>query len=140
LRLVLDTDVIVAALRSPRGASAALLRAIRQGRATMLLSTPLLLEYEAVCQREEHRVAAGLTRTDVASFLDGLAGLAEPVIVHFLWRPQLRDAGDEMVLEAAVNGQAQAIVAFNRRDYGNAPARFGILLLLPRETYRRIGA
>lgn len=104
----------------------------------MLLSTPLLLEYEAVCQREEHRFAAGLTSKDVESFLDGLTGLAEPVTVHFLWRPQLRDAADEMVLEAAVNGQAQAIVGFNHRDYANAPRRFGILLLLPAEAYRRI--
>ena len=138
MRLVLDTDVIVAAVRSPRGASASLSRAVRRGRATMLLSTPLLLEYEAVCQREEHRLAAGLTRKDVESFLDGLAALADPITVHFLWRPQLRDAGDEMVLEAAVNGQAQAIVAFNHRDYRDAPSRFGILLLLPVEAYRRI--
>ena len=138
MRLVLDTDVIVAALRSPRGASAALLRAIRQGRATMLLSTTLLLEHEAVCQREEHRSAAGLTMADVEAFLDGLAVLAEPIVVHFLWRPQLRDPGDEMVLEAAVNGQALAIVAFNHRDYGDAPSRFGISLLLPAEALRRI--
>lgn len=138
MRLVLDTDVVVAALRSPRGASAALLRAIRQGQATMVLSTALLLEYEAVCQREEHRIAAGLTMADVEIFLDGLAFLAEPVTVHFLWRPQLRDAGDEMVLETAVNGQAQAIVAFNHRDYGNAPVRFGVGLLLPREACRRM--
>lgn len=140
MRLVLDTDVIVAALRSPGGASAALLRAIRRGRATMLLSTALLLEHEAVCRREEHRLAAGLSIGDVETFLDGLAALAEPVAVHFLWRPQLRDAGDEMVLEAAVNGQAKAIVAFNHRDYGNAPARFGILLLSPAQAFRRIEA
>jgi putative PIN family toxin of toxin-antitoxin system len=140
MRLVLDTDVIVAALRSPRGASAALQRAVRRDRATMVLSTPLLLEYEAVCQREAHRLAAGLAGADVESFLDGLARLAEPVTVHLLWRPQLRDAADEMVLEAAVNGQAQAIVGFNHRDYGNAPSRFGILLLLPAEAYRRIEA
>jgi putative PIN family toxin of toxin-antitoxin system len=138
MRLVLDTDVIVAALRSPRGASAALLLAVRLGRATLLLSTALMLEYEAVCQREEHRLAAGLTPVDVGRFLDGLAVLAEPVEVYFLWRPQLRDAEDEMVLEAAVNGQAQAIVAFNQRDYGNAPARFGIEMLLPAEAFRRI--
>jgi putative PIN family toxin of toxin-antitoxin system len=138
MRLVLDTDVIVAALRSPGGASAALLRAIRREQATMLLSTALLLEYEAVCQRAEHQLAAGLTTTDIERFLDGLAFLAEPVDVHFQWRPQLRDAGDEMVLETAVNGRAQALVAFNRRDYGGTPARFGIELLLPAEAYRRI--
>ena len=104
----------------------------------MLLSTTLLLEYEAVCLREEHRLAAGLTMADVGAFLDGLVFLAEPVEVHFLWRPQLRDAGDEMVLEAAVNGQAQGIVAFNHRDYGAAPARFGLSLLLPVQAFRRI--
>jgi len=59
--------------------------------------------------------------------------LADPVETHFLWRPQLRDLSDEMVLEAAVNGQAQAIVTFNRRDFGTAPAKFGIEVLLPRE-------
>jgi putative PIN family toxin of toxin-antitoxin system len=138
MRLVLDTDIIVAALRSPRGASAALLRAIARGQATMLLSTTLLLEYDAVCRREEHRVAAGLTMPDVVTVLDGLAVLAEPVAVHFLWRPQLRDAGDEMVLETAVNGQAQAVVAFNHRDYGTALTRFGIELLLPAQALRRI--
>ena len=138
MRLVLNTGVIVAALRSPRGASAALLRAIRQGRATMLLGTALLLEYEAVCRREEHRIAAGLALADVDTFLDGLAVLAEPVAVHFLWRPQLRDPGDEMVLEAAVNGQARAIIAFNHRDYGDAPSRFGVSLLLPAEAIRRL--
>ena len=104
----------------------------------MLLGTALLLEYEAVCQREEHRLAAGLSATDVDQFLDGLAFLAELVEVHFQWRPQLRDAGDEMVLETAVNGQAEAIVAFSRRDYGGTPARFGMEQLLPVEAFRRI--
>jgi PIN domain len=51
--------------------------------------------------------------------------VVEPVETHFMWRPQLRDPADELVLEAAVNGQAGAIVTFNRRDFGTAPARFG---------------
>ena len=84
--------------------------------------------------------SAASKKPGLESFLDGRLGLAEPVTVHFLWRPQLRDAADEMVLEAAVNGQAQAIVAFNHRDYANAPPRFGVLLLFPAEAYRRIGA
>lgn len=65
-------------------------------------------------------------------FINTLIGLAEPVDVHFLWRPQLRDAGDEMVLETAVNGQATALVTFNQRDYGDTPSFFGIQVLLPR--------
>jgi predicted nucleic acid-binding protein len=75
---------------------------------------------------------------DVDSFLNTLIGFAEPVDVHFLWRPQLRDAGDEMVLETAVNGRAEALVTFNQRDYGSVPASFGTEVLLPREALRRI--
>ena len=81
----------------------------------------------------EHRLASGLSQHEVTIFLDAIAALVDPVETHYLWRPQLRDASDEMVLEAAVNGRAQAIVTFNRRDYGNAPAKFGIDVLLPRE-------
>jgi predicted nucleic acid-binding protein len=64
--------------------------------------------------------------------------MVEPVETHFVWRPQLRDPADELVLEAALNGQAAANIAFNRRDFGAAPARFGIDVLTPAETIRRI--
>jgi len=135
---VLDTDVVVAALRSPRGASAAILLAAADGRATLLMSVPLVVEYEATCTLAEHRLAAQLSEGEIAQFLDGLAALAEPVDSHFLWRPQLRDPGDEMVLEAAVNGRADAIVTFNVRDYGGGPAKFGVAVLKPAEALRRI--
>ena len=138
VRVVLDTDVVVAAMRSPRGASAAIVRAARQGRATLLLSMPVALEYEAVCCRAEHRLATGLSDREVKVFLTAVVALAEPVTTHFLWRPQLRDPGDEMVLEAAVNGRADALVTFNVRDFGTAPAQFGVQILLPREAIRRI--
>jgi predicted nucleic acid-binding protein len=65
--------------------------------------------------------------------------MAEPVETHFLRRPQLRDPGDEMVLEVAENGRADALVTFNARDYGTAPSRFGVEILLPREAIARIG-
>jgi putative PIN family toxin of toxin-antitoxin system len=116
--MVLDTDVIVAAMRSPTGASAEILRFIRRDRATLLLSVALALEYEAVCFQAEHRLASGLSEEEVDIFLTAVIAMAEPVATHFLWRPQLRDAGDEMVLEAAVNGRADALVTFNVRDLG----------------------
>lgn len=134
---MLDTDVVVAAMRGPRGASAAILRAARQGRVTLLASVPLALEYEAVVSRAEHRLAAGLTERDVKVFVTAVVAMAEPVITHFLWRPQLRDPGDEMVLEAAVNGGADALATFNVRDYGPVPAQFGVKVLLPREAIER---
>jgi putative PIN family toxin of toxin-antitoxin system len=138
VRFVLDTDVVVAAMRSPTGASAALVRAAREKRATLLLSVPLAVEYEAVCRRAEHQMAARLSLRQVEIFLNGVIAIAEPVHTHFLWRPQLRDPNDEMVLEAAVNGRADAMVTFNVRDYGTAPSKFGVDVLLPRDAIARI--
>jgi predicted nucleic acid-binding protein len=74
----------------------------------------------------------------VDTFVDAVIAMAEPVETHFLWRPQLRDPNDEMVLEVAVNGRADALVTFNLRDFGNVPHRFGVELLLPRAAMARI--
>jgi putative PIN family toxin of toxin-antitoxin system len=138
MRLVLDTDVLAATMRSPRGGSAELLRRIRLGQAVMLLNVPLALEYEAKCMTAEHRLASGLSLAEIALFLDRLISLAEPVQTYYRWRPQLRDPGDEMVLEAAVNGRAGAIVTFNEKDLREARSRFGIEVLRPGEVLRRL--
>jgi putative PIN family toxin of toxin-antitoxin system len=138
MRVVLDTDVVVAAMRSPIGASAEILREVRRGTVIMVASVALALEYEAVCSEAEHQLAAGLSAAEGMIFIDAVIALAEPVKAHFLWRPQLRDPGDEMVLEAAVNGRADALVTFNLRDFGAAPAHFGIEVLLPRDALKRI--
>jgi len=138
VKVVLDTDVVVAGMRSPGGASAEILRKARQGRVTLLVSVPLAVEYEAVCSEIEHRLAAGLSEREVEIFLDAVVAMAEPVKTHFLWRPQLRDPGDEMVLEAAVNGQADLLVTFNVRDFGTVPSRFGIEVMIPRDALERI--
>ena len=138
MSIVADTDVIVAAMRSPTGASAAILRAARQSKLTLLLSVPLAMEYEAVCSRPEHQLASGLSEQEIQTFLDAVIAMAEPVRIHFLWRPQLRDPGDEMVLEAAVNGHSNLLVTFNLADYGTIPAQFGIEILTPREAIKRI--
>ena len=136
----MDTDVVVAAMRSPSGASAELLRRIDRGDCQLLLSVPMLFEYEEVCHRAVHKTAAGLSSGEVSVFLDGLVDMAEPVEAHLTWRPQLRDPDDEMVLEVAVNGQADMIVTFNTKDFGSAPERFGIVALLPRDALKRISA
>lgn len=125
-------------MRSPAGASAALLRAARRGELTFLANVGLALEYESACSRAEHQLAAGLTGAQLRIFLDAVVGMAEPVETHFLWRPLLRDPGDELVLEAAVNGQATCIITFNQRDFGPAPLRFGIEVLSPPAALARI--
>lgn len=114
------------------------MRVARQGRITLLASVPLAMEYEATCSKAEHRLAAGLNEREAGIFVDAVLAMVEPVTTYFLWRPQLRDPGDEMVLEAAVNGRAEALVTFNVRDFGNAPARFGIEVMTPREAIGRM--
>lgn len=123
---MLDTNIVVAAMRSPGGASAALVMAARHDEVTLLGNVALALEYEATCRLAEHGLAAGLDADEVGIFVDAVIAMLEPVETHFLWRPQLRDVGDELVLEAAVNGQANAIVTFNRRDF--APVRDALAL------------
>ncbi len=104
----------------------------------MLLTVALALEYEAICTLAEHRLASGLSASDAALYVDGLIALAEPVRAFFRWRPQLRDPGDELVLEAAVNGQADAIVTFNESHLREARKDFGIEVIRPAEALRRI--
>jgi putative PIN family toxin of toxin-antitoxin system len=128
---VLDTDVMVAALRSPHGASAELLRQVLVGERQIMASVPLFVEYEAVMTRPEHLQAAGATVEDVRNLLDVLAGLVRPVEIHFLWRPQLTDADDDMVLECAANGGAHHLVTFNVEDFAGVAERFGIRPLMP---------
>ena len=140
MRFVLDTNVVVAGLRSPAGASAALLGHALNGAFTLLLSVALALEYEAVCRDPDQRIVSGLSEAEAVTIVTALSAVAEPVATRFLWRPQLRDPADEMVLEAAVNGMAEALVTFNRKDFGRAPARFGIALLSPQEALRKLAS
>ena len=137
MKLVVDTNVVVAAFRSASGASNELLRQAAAGTVTLLCSTALYLEYEAVLNRGEVREATGHSPEDVEAVMNAFAAIAEPIDVHFKTRPVLRDANDEMVLEAASNGDADLIVTHNLRDF--APARtLGIAVATPREVLRRL--
>jgi putative PIN family toxin of toxin-antitoxin system len=133
MRVAFDTDVIVAALRSRLGASNALLRALRLGQLEAVASVPMLLESEAVLMRPEQQQATGLTIQEVSVFLDGLAALLTPVMPYFLWRPRLRAPDDEMVLDAAVNGGADAIVTFNVHDFLPGAMQFRLEVFTPAE-------
>lgn len=130
-RVVLDADIIVTALRSATGGSNAVLREAAHGRITPLVTPALFLEYEAVLKRPEQRLVHGLGLRDIDSFLSALAAACEAVEVSFQWRPQLSDANDEMVLETAVNGQADALITYNVRDFVKGAERFGLRVLRP---------
>lgn len=139
-RVVLDTDVLLAALRSPTGGSAEVLRLARVGQVRLVASVALVLEYEAVATRHEQLQVIGATRHQVLSALDFIAAIADEAQGQFRWRPQVRDPADEMVLEAAINGCASVLMTFNQRDFGAAPARFGIRLCTPGDFLRSLRA
>jgi putative PIN family toxin of toxin-antitoxin system len=137
-RVVVDTSVVVAGLRSQLGASNRILTLIAERRLVPLVTTALFFEYEDVLNRPEQQLATGMSKDDVMGFLAALASAAEPVDVHFMWRPQLADPADELVLEAAVNGRASAIVTHNARDFLPAAGDFGIKVITPSVMLQRM--
>ncbi len=100
----------------------------------MCCSPAQFLEYEDVLKRPHQLAACGWLATDVDAVLNELAGLVEPVSTHYQWRPQLKDPADEMVLEAAVNARADAIVTYNLRDF-RPSFRFGMTVLNPEQAF-----
>ena len=130
--------MIVAALRSRTGASNRLLELVAVGRLQPLVTTPLFLEYEEVLQRPEHRLVTGMTLEDIERFLAAFASAATAVEVNFRWRPQLSDPDDELVLEAAVNGKAEALVTHNVSDFRDVDRLFGLRVVTPGELVKEL--
>lgn len=128
LHVILDTNVIIAGLRSRRGASFALLELLADEVFEISVSVPLVLEYEAVARR--HAKELGLTLADVDAVVDFVCRQAHHRTIFFLWRPFLRDAKDDMVLEVAVEAQCRFIVTFNTRDFVGIE-QFGISTITP---------
>lgn len=133
-RLILDTNILVAATRNRLGPSFALVQLVRQKSVVMCCSPALFLEYEDVLKRPHQLSACAWLATDVDAVLNELAGLVEPVATHYQWRPQLKDPADEMVLEAAVNARVDAIVTYNLRDF-QPSIRFSLTVLNPEQAF-----
>jgi putative PIN family toxin of toxin-antitoxin system len=136
LHLVLDTSILIAALRSRRGASARLLSLVGTGLFEIHLSVPLVLEYEEVLTRQ--RAELGLTQEEVSDLVDSLCAVARLHTVYFTWRPALRDRKDEFVLELAVTAQCEAIVTYNKRDFAGVES-YGVRVLTAREVLQEVG-
>lgn len=138
MRVVLDTSVLVGAVRSENGASNVLVTLVGEGKLRMLASPPLFLEYEDVLLRPGQMEAHGWSAERIDKLLRAIAQRIEPVEIRFHWRPQLPDPGDEMVLETAVNGRADVLVTHNRRHFFSMQKLFGIPVLTPGEMVRRL--
>jgi putative PIN family toxin of toxin-antitoxin system len=133
-RIILDTNVLVAGLKSRRGASFKLLTLIDSGLFSLHLSVPLAFEYEDVLNRSD----LGISAPDSQALLDFICKLATHQPIFYLWRPYLKDAKDDMVLEAAVAAQARHIVTFNTRDFVGV-GRFGVQALWPADFLVQLG-
>jgi predicted nucleic acid-binding protein len=124
---VLDTNVVLEALRNPAGRAGDYLRGAREVEHRLAANIALALEYEAVCR--ENRQEAGLSAEDAQAFATGLLAMVNPVQTRRLWHPRLRDPVDELVLEAAVNGGADAIVSMTPKDFAVASVKLGIVVV-----------
>jgi putative PIN family toxin of toxin-antitoxin system len=135
-RAVIDTNVFISALRSSRGASFKLLELIGHNRFKLCVSVPLILEYESAAKRVSRSL--GFRHSDIGDILDYLCSEAEHREIFYLWRPFLKDPGDDMVLELAVEAEADYIVTHNIRDFARIEL-FGIKAFTPQEFLRDLG-
>jgi putative PIN family toxin of toxin-antitoxin system len=135
-QIVIDTNIIISAQHSRRGASFRLMSLIGTGRFEVHLSVPLALEYEDVLSRQ--MLLLGLNREDVSDLVDALCALAVHHKIYYLWRPYLRDRKDELVLELAVTAECDCIITYNHSDFAGA-GRFGIDVIDPKTFLQRIG-
>jgi len=131
MRIVLDTSVVVSAFRNRMGASARVLRLALTGAIEVAASPPVFLEYEAVLRRDDQLSAHGQSIEQIDVVLTVLSRRIIPVDIYFQWKPQLPDPDDEMILEAAINGRADAIATHNLRHFLPVAPRFGIRVLSP---------
>ncbi len=130
-KIVIDTNVLVAALKSRNGASYKLLEALQGENYLPCLSVPLFVEYESVLKRLG--LLPHLQEADVDAVLDYLLSRASIQQIFFLWRPFLKDPKDDLVLEAAFAAQCQYLVTFNLRDFQGVEESFGIKVLTPKD-------
>jgi putative PIN family toxin of toxin-antitoxin system len=136
LHILIDTNVVIAALCSRTGASFKLLSLVGTKRFEIHDSVALVLEYEDVIQR--HRTEAGLSQDDVFIFIDSLCSMAHHHKIHFSWRPSLPDANDELILELAVSARCEYIVTHNVSDFRGSE-KFGIKAITPKQFLQIIG-
>ncbi len=125
--IVIDTNIIIAALRSKRGASNRLLRLFGTEKFIHSLSVPLILEYEAVIKH----LFPTMSIKQINDLLDYICKVSQHTVIYYLWRPCLKDPKDDMVLELAVAAKSDFIVTFNEKDFALAK-NFGIKVIRPK--------
>jgi putative PIN family toxin of toxin-antitoxin system len=130
VNVVIDTNVLIAALKSKRGAAHKLWISLPKGLFRPNISVPPFIEYESVAKRIG--LVSGLSSEEINAILDYILSEASIRRIFYLWRPHLRDPKDDLVLEVAVESQSDYIITFNKRDFDGSE-KFGIAVLTPQE-------
>ena len=133
---MIDTNVMVAALKSKRGASYKLLSIIDQDKFQISISVPLIIEYEYALKRTDLSIL--LTESEIDDILDYICQIADKREIFYLWRPYLKDPKDDMVLELAVESESDYIITYNQKDFQGV-SKFGIKTLTPKAFLKKIG-
>ena len=135
-RIVIDTNVIVSALKSRNGFSFDLLSIIDDKRLSVSISVPLILEYEDAVKRNKSKIK--LTKSEIDAIIDYICLTSEQRKIFYLWRPYLKDPKDDMVLELAVESESDYIISFNKKDFIGIE-KFNLQVVTPKEFLKIIG-
>jgi len=130
VNITIDTNVLIGALKSNKGASYKLLMLLTEDLFVTNISVPLFIEYESVAKRAG--LVANLTEEDIESILNYFLSKSTIHEIFYLWRPVLKDQKDDLVLEVAVKSQSEYIITFNKKDFKGSE-KFGIKVLTPYE-------
>jgi len=136
VRVVIDTNVVFSALRSRNGASYRLMSRLDKINVQIAVSVPLVIEYEKTAQEQLDVIP--FSKDEISEYLDYLCSIAIRQRIFYLWRPYLRDAKDDMVLELAVASGSRYIVTYNKKDFGGVD-KFNILAVNAKEFLHILG-
>ena len=133
---MMDTCVLISALRSKRGASFKILSLLDSQKFEINLSIALVLEYETVAKRNAQKL--GLTEADIEALIDYMCAVGKLRQIHFLWRPSLKDPSDDFILELAVESACHYIITHNIQDFAGAK-KFKVKVITPQTFLKIIG-
>ncbi|MBI5141336.1 MAG: putative toxin-antitoxin system toxin component, PIN family [Nitrospirae bacterium] len=135
MQVILDTNVLYAGLYSSTGASFQILKAADEGKIKLIISISLLFEYEDVLKRNAEILQ--LTDNEIDTILDNICSLSKFQKIYFLWRPYLKDSGDDHILEVAIASQTKTIITHNIKDFGGVE-KFGVRAITPKQVLEEI--
>ncbi len=135
-QIVIDTNVILAGLRSNKGASYQLLTILNDQRFQLNVSATLIFEYEEILKREQQQM--GLNNEDIDNIINGICNLANHHEIFYIWRPLAKDKDDDFLIDLALKCQADFIISYNSKDL-QPIEKFGVSILTPKQFLQLLG-